>query len=266
MNYPEFAKLVATIAALRHPTEGCPWDLEQTHLSLLKYLLEESYEYIDACERQNFHEMQDELGDVLLQVLLHSQIASEKGHFDIESVSKNLNDKMIRRHPHVFKSPESNLTSQQVLENWGEIKKEEKANKKPQKYISRDLLHHPALTSAEKIGKKTQKIGFDWSHVSDVKEIVEQEWKELSDELNKTDKNKDKISEELGDVLFSLAQLARHLKIDPEKSLRDANKKFIRRFQMMEEMIEQEELEIEQMGQKEMDVFWDKVKQHERNQ
>ncbi len=262
MSYPQFERLVEIIAKLRHPTDGCPWDLKQTHHSLLKYLIEEAYEFVSATENNSPQEMEDELGDVLLQVVLHAQIGSESGHFNIESVAKNLAEKMERRHPHVFGEVDHNITPEQVKDNWAKIKKEEK---KLETKIESSVLNFPALFSANKIGEKTNRFGFDWQNSREVEEVVHSEWKEFKAELDAPHPDQSKIQEEFGDLLFSLAQLGRHLKINPEIALQLANKKFLKRFHAMERMIAQAGLDIDQMNQMEMDVYWKKVKDNERD-
>lgn len=268
MEMPEFYKLTQVVKKLRDPEQGCPWDLKQTHASLLKYLVEESYEFIAAVENNDIPEMEDEIGDVLLQVLLHCQFASEKKNFDIESVSKNLADKMIRRHPHVFEEAVQGIDAEQVVSNWEEIKLKEKADA-PKSLIDDSYLKFPALFAANKIGKKTNKINFDWDDAAQVSYKVEEEWQELKEEIvshNATSSqiSKERMFEEMGDFLFSAAQLARHLDIDPEEACRQANKKFLKRFQKMEILIKDDGKDINQMNQKEMDHFWDQVKINEK--
>jgi MazG family protein len=262
MGFPEFERLAGVIKALRHPKTGCPWDLEQTHQTLLKYLIEESYEFVHAAEEHSDSHMEEELGDVLLQVLLHCTIADERRAYSIESVSKTLADKMIRRHPHVF-AEGSAETSKEVLENWDKIKKTEKGEKA--RRLENSLLTFPALFSANKIGKKTAKLKFDWENAAQVSYKVEEEWQELKEQLAPgTTPNKEHILEEMGDLLFSTAQLARHLDIDPEEALRLANKKFLRRFQHMEDLIAADGKILEEMNQQQMDIYWDQVKVAER--
>lgn len=262
MELPNFNRLVQVVRDLRNPEGGCPWDLKQTHKSLLKYLLEESYEFIQATENEDYSHMEEELGDVLLQVLLHSVIAEQDKKFDLESVSKVLADKLIRRHPHVFENPGSDIDAQQVTENWEKIKTEEKGEKK--RYIDDSLLNFPALFSANKIGVKTQKIQFDWDDAAQVAYKVEEEWQELKEEIAPSTQNHERLEEEMGDFLFSSAQLARHLGIEPEEALRKANKKFIRRFKQMEQLIIDNGKSIDDMNQKEMDVYWDQAKMLEK--
>ena len=219
-EYIEFARLVEVVKKLRDPDGGCPWDLKQTHNSLLKYLIEESYEFIHATESEDIEEMEEEIGDVLLQVLLHAQLASEKDNFNIESVSKKLADKLIYRHPHVFKEKNENISEEEVVAKWDDLKKSEKEGK-DQSLIDNSYINFPALFSANKIGKKTNKINFDWDDATQVAYKVEEEWQELKEEIgpNAGQINIERVEEELGDFLFSAAQLGRHLGIDPEDCL-----------------------------------------------
>jgi MazG family protein len=259
LNYPELIRCIEVIKKLRHPTEGCPWDLEQTHESLLKYLIEETYEFIEATESKDPKMMEEELGDVLLQILLHSTIADEKKLFSIESVAKTLADKMIRRHPHVFIEKIENLSSQEVLTNWKEIKKQEKGD---QKYsIDNKYLHAPALESSYKIGKKSTTVNFDWENYYQVMSKVEEEWQELKEELPPGGRHdKKRVKEELGDLLFSVAQLARHLDLNPEDCLKEANQKFIRRFQKVEDRVKSMGKTLEATPQEELEKIWVEVK------
>jgi len=262
MEYPEFSKLVQVVKDLRAPETGCPWDLEQTHSSLLSYLFEESYEFKEAVEQGKPEEMKGELGDILLQVLLHSQIASEAQHFDIEDVAKNLAEKMVRRHPHVFNNNSNEkISSQEVTDNWKLIKEKEKGKKT--RAIENKVLHAPALEAAFNIGKKTKLLNFDWSDPSQVAWKVEEEWQELKEELMPSVLNKERIGEELGDFLFSAAQLARHLDHDPEELLQKANRKFLKRFHKVEDLITNDGLNFEDLTQEELDHYWVKVKSEE---
>lgn len=258
MQYPELMRCISVINQLRHPEKGCPWDLEQTHQTLLKYLIEESYEFIEAVENGDVNHMEEELGDILLQVLLHAKIAEDQKNFNLESVSKVLADKIVRRHPHVFGDAQAE-TSEEVLANWKNIKEQEKG---VQKYtIDQKLLQAPALESAYKIGKKSTSVNFDWEDYYQVMAKVEEEWQEVKEELppgNKFDKGR--VKEEIGDLLFSVAQLARHLDLNPEECLRDANKKFIHRFQAVEDIIKSQGKKLEQTPQAELEKVWVQVK------
>jgi MazG family protein len=265
LNKTHFEKLKDVIADLRHPTEGCPWDLKQTHESLLKHLIEETYEFCEAVELKDPKKMEEELGDVLLQVMLHSQLASEKKQFDVESVSQVLREKLIRRHPHVFENKNTNINADEVLMNWAMIKAEEKSREEQEHNanhrIKHSVMHAPSLTSALKIGKKTNELKFDWENYSQVAYKVEEEWQELKEEMAPTmGPNKERVFEEMGDLLFSVAQLARHLEIDPELALRAANKKFLRRFCSMEDLMREKGAILEDMNQDQMDVYWNQAK------
>ncbi|RLA63339.1 MAG: nucleoside triphosphate pyrophosphohydrolase [Epsilonproteobacteria bacterium] len=262
MTNPEYKRLKEVIEMLRHPEKGCPWDLKQTHESLLKYLLEESYEFINAVENKDYDHMKEELGDILLQILLHAGIAGENGNFDMESVCATLADKMVHRHPHVFKAGEGKASVEEVLTNWDKLKEEEKGKK--EREIDDSYLMFPPLHSAFKIGKKTQKIGFDWDDPVQVTYKVEEEWQELKEELLPSAVNKARVEEEFGDFLFSIVQLGRHLDIDSEKALRAANRKFIKRFNQMEDLMKDAGQKFLEMNQKQMDIYWDQAKKLEK--
>lgn len=259
MNHPELLRCIEVIKQLRHPTTGCPWDLEQTHQTLLKYLIEESYEFIEATELKDPKLMEEELGDVLLQILLHSTIAEESKTFNLESVAKTLADKIVRRHPHVFGDVAGKISSEQVVANWQEIKKVEKG---PKKYsIDTKLLQAPALESSYRIGKKSTLVNFDWNDYYQVMEKVEEEWLEVKEELPPGGKfDQARVKEELGDLLFSVAQLARHLELNPEECLRDANRKFIHRFQKVEDLARADGKKVEETPQAQLEEYWIKVK------
>lgn len=264
MSLKEFERLNEVITKLRHPEEGCPWDLKQTHRSLLKYLMEESYEFMHAVESEDFDKMEEEIGDVLLQVVLHSVIAEQSGKFNISSVCKRLSEKMVRRHPHVF-GDEKTQDIGEIKKNWEEIKASEKGDKETHYEIDDELLAFPSLTSAMKIGKKTSKINFDWEDHSQVMYKVEEEWQELKEELAPyAQYNKERVKEELGDFLFSIAQLARHLDIDPEICLRDANVKFKNRFNKVEDLAKEKGIVIKESSQDELEGLWSEVKFHEK--
>ena len=268
MNKSNFERLKDVIADLRHPVDGCPWDLKQTHESLLKYLLEESYEFVEAVEEKDPKKMEEEIGDVLMQVLLHAQLGSEKKLFDIESVSARLTEKLIRRHPHVFEKKDTSISAEQVLINWEVIKAEEKLREDGEKNhhrIKSSVLNAPPLMAAAKIGKKTNELKFDWDDYNQVTYKVEEEWQELKEELTPHRAlNRDAVFEELGDLLFSVAQLARHLDMDAHDALRAANKKFLRRFHAMEDIIEKKGAKLENMNQEQMDVYWSQAKVDEK--
>jgi len=266
-----FAEAVAIMARLRAPG-GCPWDREQTLASIRKYTLEETYEVLDAIEREHWADLADELGDLLLQVLFYAEMAQEAGHFTIADVIAGLNRKLIRRHPHVFGEEASAAAGNraaglethaigagEVLRNWEEIKKLEK--KPPTEGAGRlDSISRamPALSEAGKIGSKAAKAGFDWPDVHGVVEKLREECGELEAEIHHA--NLTAAGEELGDLLFTMANLARHLKSDPELALRNANAKFRRRFAHMEAVAAQP---LEQLSAPELEDLWNRSKQFE---
>jgi MazG family protein len=257
----EFEQLVQVVKALRHPDTGCPWDLQQSHRSLLPFLFEESYEFKEAVELEDYDHMQEEIGDVLLQVILHAQLASEVNKFDIESVCKSIREKIVRRHPHVFDNPDGKkITEEEVKKNWNLIKSEEKQDQNYKRAIKKKILNAPALTTANEIGKKTQLLNFDWEDANQVAYKVEEEWQELKEELMPSQINKERVAEELGDFLFSTAQLARHLDLDPEEVLRAANAKFLKRFYKMEDLIVSENKSFTDMTQEQLDTYWNEAK------
>lgn len=256
MHYPNLERAIDVIRKLRDPKSGCPWDLKQNHHSLTKYLIEESYEYIYAVETGNIASMEEELGDVLLQVLLNSQIANDKNQFNIDSVAKKLADKMIYRHPHVFKEDVEVKDEKEVRENWELLKKSEK---KDTFHIRVEDAYAPSLKASENIGAKSREINFDWDSIKDVMEKVNEELLEVKEEI-KTMESKERIKEEIGDLLFSIAQLSRHLEIDPELALKDANLKFVKRVNLVEEYVKKDKLKMKSLPTSELEKYWAEAK------
>ena len=255
-----FSKFVQTISLLRDPEKGCPWDLKQTHKSLTKYLIEETFEAVDAINNGDYEKIKDEMGDILLQVVLHSIIAKENNHFSIEEVILNINQKMIRRHPHVFSDTVIN-SIEDVKKNWEKIKKEESSDLNEQKYsFNKNILSTTSLISANKIGEKTSKLNFDWNNNRQVFNKVLEELDELSQEVKK-ENNEEKITEEFGDLLFSMVQLGRHLSINSEEALRSANKKFINRFNAMEDLALNRQQKFSELSRDEKEKLWVEVKE-----
>ncbi len=248
-----FEALKQVVQSLRDPNGGCPWDLKQTHQSLCQYAIEETYEMVEAIEEQNDEDLKEELGDVLLQVVLHSEIARQRSAFDIHDVIEVLNEKMTRRHPHVFDSNEVK-NADEVLHNWEEIKKQEKKDRKFFDYP----LHLPALQRALKIGNKTRKLGFDWTQAQEVMLKLEEELTEVREEIQS--QNREALQEEIGDLLFVIAQLARHYEMDPEQCLRNANLKFETRFEKMHKLAQQEELDWDNLSLEQKEELWQRVK------
>jgi XTP/dITP diphosphohydrolase/ATP diphosphatase len=228
------AQAIAIMARLRAP-DGCPWDREQTFDSIKQHTLEETYEVFDAIERRAWPDLKDELGDLLLQVLFYSQMAAEAGYFTIQDVAENLNAKLIRRHPHVFGEADA-TDADAVLRNWEQIKKAEKAASPapPSSLLSDIPRTMPAMLEAGKLGSRAAKVGFDWPDAVGLFEKLQEEIAELQAELKPESPPTSSAEEELGDLLFTAVNLARHLRIDPESALRFANAKFRTRFGHME--------------------------------
>ncbi|MEO2065007.1 MAG: nucleoside triphosphate pyrophosphohydrolase, partial [Desulfurobacteriaceae bacterium] len=237
-----FNDLVKVMEKLRSE-EGCPWDREQTHKSLIKYLLEEAYEVVDAILKNNDEELKEELGDLLLQVVFHSQIAKERGAFTVDDVIDGITRKLIFRHPHVFKGKEGIETPEDVSREWEKLK--EKEGKKRESILDGIPESMPALERAYKIQKRAEKVGFDWKDFKGIKEKIVEELDEIEQEIERG--NREKIEEEVGDLLFMAVNLARFLKVHPEVALRKANQKFERRFRYMEKRAKEMGKELKEM-------------------
>lgn len=230
MEYKNLEELIAVIAKLRAP-DGCPWDRAQTHSSLRPNMIEEAYEAVDAIDDNDMKHLREELGDVLLQVLLHSQIAKEAGEFTLEDVAQELKEKLIHRHPHVFGNAKIG-TADEVKDVWDKLKAEEKTHRKSaMDGISRSQA---ALISAQKISKKAVKTGFEWPNIDSLYDCINSEFEEFKDAVKEDDKTH--MEDEFGDILFATVNLARWYKIDAEQALLKANKKFEKRFRKMEEL------------------------------
>lgn len=256
-----FARLHEIVGILRSP-EGCPWDREQTHESIRKNLIEETYEVIETIDEDDPEHMQEELGDLLLQVMLHSQMEEEIGTFNVFDVIQGLNDKLIFRHPHVFGQTRAE-DAEAALQNWEQMKAEEKRRKglKPEKAsvldgIPKDL---PALMKAYKLQKKASKVGFDWDQISDVFLKIEEELAELREAVEQ-DLNPEEQVAELGDLLFAASNVARFLHADPEEALSRTNRKFIRRFQFIEDELKARGKTVQESNLEEMDAIWQQAK------
>lgn len=265
-----FEKLVAVQARLRAP-KGCPWDREQTHETLRTYLLEEAYEVLEALDRGNDAKFAEEMGDLLLQVVFHSQIASEEGRFTVSDVIREIHDKMIRRHPHVF-GEASAKDSKEVLRNWEQIKAEERRASKGKGEGGDDTKEAPSLLDGVsralpatleglQLTRKASRIGFDWDNANGVIDKVREETAELEIALN--DKDQQRVEEEMGDFLFAAVNLARFLHIDPEIALKKANAKFSRRFRAMEARARESGREFKDLPREEMEALWDATKETE---
>ncbi|MEH7084890.1 nucleoside triphosphate pyrophosphohydrolase [Neobacillus drentensis] len=253
-----FSKLREIIAELRSPT-GCPWDREQTHESLKKYLIEETYEVIDAINSGDIDHIIEELGDVLLQVMLHAQIGEDDGYFSIDDIIEGLSAKMIRRHPHVFGNVEAG-NAEEALRNWQEIKKQEKGGEEPASLLEGVSMALPNLLRAYELQKKAAKVGFDWQEITPALEKVKEELEEFVQELDGTEEGMERAKGEFGDLLFAFVNVARFLKIHPEESLFETNEKFTRRFQFVEEKVKESGRTFEEHTLEQLDHYWDEAK------
>lgn len=261
-RHPEFDRLVAIMARLRSPG-GCPWDRAQSREDLKPYLVEETYEVLDAIECGDPAKLREELGDLLLQVIFHSRIAEEEGSFSVEDVCRSINEKLVRRHPHVFGEVRAD-TPEEVLQNWEAIKKEEKRDNGAKDPSALDGVPRvlPALLKAYRLGQKAARVGFDWEERRQVEDKVREEWDELREAV--ASGRKDRVREELGDFLFALANLSRFLEVDPEDALQLSNAKFQRRFRALEKEARLEGRDIHGMTLAEMDALWERIKGRER--
>lgn len=250
MNYPNLERLIEIISILRSEN-GCEWDRAQTHSTLRRNMIEEAYEAVDAIDDNDMKHLQEELGDVLLQVVLHAQIAKEENAFNIEDIAKGISDKLVHRHPHVFGDVKVTST-QDILDNWEKLKQEEKPHRTSvMDGVSRAQA---ALMSAQKISKKAVKVGFEWPNETSLYDCVLSEIKEFQNA-----KTQDEKEDELGDILFAVVNLARWNKIDAEQALLRANKKFMARFREMEALSNKE---LEQLSFQEWDELWKMAKKN----
>jgi tetrapyrrole methylase family protein/MazG family protein/ATP diphosphatase len=259
-------RLLAIMARLRDADGGCPWDLEQTFATIAPYTVEEAYEVADAIERGDLGDLKDELGDLLLQVVFHARMAEEQGVFAFDDVAQAINDKMIRRHPHVF-AEETYASLAHQKEGWEALKAEERARKNGGKATPESVLDDvpvalPALTRAVKLSKRAAGVGFVWPTVGDVMKKLHEEVAELEVEIAAGDL--EKARQEMGDVLFVVANLARALEVDPEDALRYTNSKFTRRFRYIEAKLAERGKTPDQSDLPEMDALWEDAKAAER--
>ncbi|MDD3632584.1 MAG: nucleoside triphosphate pyrophosphohydrolase [Candidatus Cloacimonetes bacterium] len=248
----EFQKLVDIITQLRDPVSGCPWDLKQTPQSLIPNMIEELYEVVEAIEDKDNPALMEELGDLLLHIVMQAQLASEAGAFNIVDVLNHINNKLVRRHPHVFGDMDLN-DADTVKKNWERLKKAEKQERKSVlEGIPRAL---PALIYAQRMQEKAASVGFDWDAVPPILEKIDEENKELKSALETNDQMR--IKEELGDLLFTIVNLARKLHIDAETALKETARKFSKRFQFIEEQYRQNGENINEASLEELDSFWE---------
>ncbi len=267
----DITRLLEIMAALRSPVTGCPWDIEQDFASIARYTIEEAYEVVDAIERGDFGDLADELGDLLLQVVFHARMAEEAGHFAFADVVQAITTKMVRRHPHVF-GDARDLSPAEVKQLWGQIKAEEKAERRARRASDAPPEPHgllagiphalPGLTRAIKLQAKASTVGFDWNDARLVLEKIKEEIAECEEAIDAGDAAH--VREEMGDLLFAVANLARHVEVDPEESLRVTNAKFERRFAYIESKLEERGRALKDATLEEMDALWNEAKGQER--
>ncbi len=255
-------RLLEIMARLRDPQSGCPWDIEQDFDTIAPYTIEEAYEVADAIERRAWGELSGELGDLLLQTVYHAQMASEAGHFDFDAVVRAISDKMVARHPHVFGDESRDKSAEDQTRDWERMKAAERAGKAERGTLDGIAAGLPALTRAVKLQNRAARVGFDWPSTDEVIDKITEEARELNEARETL--SAEETFEEFGDLLFVIANLARHLKIDPEAALRAANAKFTRRFQSIEAELAARGKRPEDSNLAEMDALWDAAKLAEK--
>lgn len=261
----EMHRLLKIMSDLRDPESGCPWDIRQSFDTIAPYTIEEAYEVTDAIERKDMEQLKGELGDLLFQVVFHSQMASEKGFFDFHDVVQAINEKMIRRHPHVF-AGEASGDEEELNRRWEAHKKAERNSHNNDdsdiqtSYLDGITSSLPALTWSNKLQKRASLHGFDWDDIRPVFDKIDEELAELKSEIGPAD-NQARIEDEMGDVFFASVNLSRHLGVDPEHALRNANRKFISRFESVEKLLDEDEKIMEDCSVEMLERYWQKAKQ-----
>jgi len=261
----EIKTLLKIMADLRDPEGGCPWDIKQSFKSIAAYTVEEAYEVADAIEREDMADLKNELGDLLFQVVFHSQMAEELNQFDFSDVVKEINDKLVRRHPHVFSDKKINNEAE-LYSEWEKHKKAERSNKvsasadqQPESILNGIATTLPALRWSEKIQKRAAHHGFDWENIEPVFDKLQEEIGELKAEII-VENNQERITDEMGDVFFASVNLSRHLGVNPEQALRDANQKFISRFEIVEQLLQKDGNEMEDCSIEKLEEYWRQAK------
>ena len=252
-------RLLEIMARLRDPVSGCPWDIEQTFATIVPYTLEEAHEVADAIERAAWDELPGELGDLLLQVVYHAQMAKDAGLFGFDAVVRAISDKMVARHPHVFGDEDRNKSAAQQTADWEKIKAAERG---PVRVLDGVAMGLPALTRAVKLQNRAARVGFDWPSTDEVLAKLREEMAELVEARETL--GEAEVAEEFGDLLFVMANLARHMKVDPEAALRAANAKFSRRFERIEDWLAEDGKRPADSDLKEMDDLWNRAKAEEK--
>ena len=255
-------RLLEIMRALRDPKTGCPWDIEQTFATIAPYTIEEAYEVADAIEREAWEELKGELGDLLFQSVFHAQMADEAGHFDFQDVVQVMSDKMVSRHPHVFGDQSNEKSADQQVADWEAIKAQERAAKRETGTLDGVAPGLPALLRAYKLQKRAARVGFDWPTTTEVLAKITEEAAELVEARETL--SQDQVEEEFGDLMFVMANLGRHLGVEPEAALRRTNAKFIRRFEGVEAKLAACGKTPAESDLQEMDALWDEVKAEEK--
>jgi ATP diphosphatase len=255
-------RLLEIMRRLRDPEGGCPWDIEQDFASIAPYTIEEAYEVADAIEREAWDELKGELGDLLFQSVFHAQMAAEAGHFTFQDVVTTMSNKMVSRHPHVFGDESREKSAEQQTADWEAIKAAERAGKAQQGTLDGVAVGLPALLRAYKLQKRAARVGFDWPTTNEVIDKIAEEAAELVEARDSL--SQDEVEEEFGDLMFVMANLGRHLGVEPEAALRRANAKFIRRFEGVEAKLAARGKQPEDSDLAEMDALWDEVKADSR--
>ncbi|PJI92044.1 ATP diphosphatase [Yoonia maricola] len=256
-------RLLEIMRRLRDPETGCPWDIEQDFNTIAPYTIEEAYEVADAIARSDWDELEGELGDLLLQTVYHSQMGTEAGHFTFDSVVRNISDKMVARHPHVFGDASRDKSAEQQTADWEKIKAAERAGKAQQRTLDGVALGLPGLTRAVKLQKRMARVGFDWDKTDSVLDKIVEESRELVEARDQL--SQDEVEAEFGDLIFVMANLARHLGVDPEAAVRRTNAKVERRFAAIEDRLAALGKTPNQSDLAEMDALWDQVKAAEKD-
>ncbi|KAA2316901.1 nucleoside triphosphate pyrophosphohydrolase [Pseudooceanicola sediminis] len=255
-------RLLQIMRRLRDPDTGCPWDIEQDFASIAPYTIEEAYEVADAIERDQMGELEGELGDLLLQVVFHAQMAEEKDIFTFDSVAERVAQKMISRHPHIFAGENRDKSAEQQTVDWEQIKAAERANSQDTRVLDGVAMGLPALMRAVKLQNRAARVGFDWPDAANVLDKIAEETAELVEARNEL--TQAEVEEEYGDLLFVMANLGRHLELDPEQALRDANAKFTRRFNAVEDALAAQGRTPQESNLAELDALWDQAKIREK--
>ena len=261
----EIKKLLQIMSDLRDPENGCPWDIKQSFETIAPYTVEEAYEVADAIERNDMDELKSELGDLLFQVVFHAQMAAENNQFDFTDVVQAINDKLVRRHPHVF-GDDKTKDEVKLYSDWEKHKKSERAQKQQSgekqsgSYLDGIASAMPALRWSEKLQKRAAHHGFDWDEIGPVFDKLNEEIGELKAEIGIND-NQEKITDEMGDILFASVNLSRHLGVNPEQALRDSNRKFISRFEIVERLLHEDGKHMEECSVAVLEEYWQKAKQ-----